>query len=197
MAIVLPSTPAPNGAQALLQDFGGELVPFLGGEVQRLNRLGSRLGIRVTMPPMRGVVAGQFTARLLRGRQERVLLEWPVLDFDPGTPPAPMIAAASSGTALSLKGLGTLYQVAEGQPLSVVHGGRRYMHICTGAVTANTVGSAVVGVFPPTRVTYSVNDAVEIAAPKIEGLVSPGDELSWEMSLAHTMGFAFSVMETK
>src|SRR3546814_15841447 len=34
-------------------------------------------------------------------------------------------------------------------------------------------------IFPPLRTSLSVNDVVEIAAPKIEGHVLPGEELSW------------------
>lgn len=197
MAIALPTWPAPSGAEPWLVDFGGELVPFLGGPVQRINRLGTRLGLRVTMPPMRGDVARQFQTRLLRAKFDRALLEWPLLDLDPGAPPNPQINATSSGTAVSVKGLGAGYQVVEGQPLSIIHGGRRYVHLATGPVVANGAGVAAIGVFPPSRVTYSVNDTVEIVTPIIEGLVSPGDELGWSLAVEHTMGFAFSVVESK
>lgn len=197
MAITLPTDPAPAGAQPVLLDFGGELTPFLGSEVQRLNRLGTRLGLRVSMPPIRGPVARQFEVRLLRGKQERVVLDWPLLDLDPGSPPTPAINSASTGTALVVKGLGAGYAFIEGQPISVVSGGRRYMHLVTGAATANGSGVAAIGVFPPTRVTYAVDDTVEVVQPKIEGMVSPGDELSWSMAIEHTMGFSFSVIESK
>lgn len=197
MSITLPSNPAPAGAEALMLDFGGELTPFLGGPVRRLNRIGTRLGLRVTMPPIRGAVARQFAARLARGKQEGVVLDWPLLDLLPGTPPDPRIASASSGTAISVKGLGAGFQVTEGQPLSVISGSRRYVHLSTGEVTADGSGNAVLGVFPPTRTTYSINDVVEIAQPRIEGLVSPGDELSWSMAVEHTMGFSFSVIESR
>ncbi len=197
MSVTLPTDPAPAGAEPLLVDFGGELTPFLGGPVRRLNRIGTRLGLRVTMPPIRGDVARQFQVRLLRGKQEGAVIEWPLLDLDPGSPPSPAIAASSSGTALALKGLGAGYTFVEGQPISVVSGGRRATHLTTGAVTASGAGTVTVGVFPPTRWTYAVDDVVEVAVPKIAGLVSPGDELSWSMAIEHTMGFAFSVVESR
>lgn len=197
MAITLPTSPAPSNAQALLQDFGGELTPFLGGPVQRINRIGTRLGLRVTMPPMRGATARQFQARLLRGKQERVLMEWPLMDLSVGSPPSPAINSTSSGTALSIKGLGAGYAFVEGQPISVLSGSRYYMHILTGAATANGSGVAAVSIFPPTRVTYATNDIVQITAPIIEGLVSPGDEIGWDMAIAHIVGIAFSVVESK
>lgn len=197
MALTLPTNPAPSGAEPFRVDFGGVLTPFLGGEVQSINRLGTRLGLRVTYPPMRGTIARQFQVRLLRGLKERVLLEWPLLDLDPGSPPSPAINATSTGTAISVKGLGAGYVVLEGQPLSVINAGRRYMHIATGNATANGSGIAAVGIYPPTRVTYAVNDVVEIEQPIIEGLVNPGEEYSWGYALEHTMAFSFTVVETK
>lgn len=197
MAITLPTYPAPSDVQPFLVSFGGVLTPFLGGEVQSINRLGTRLGLRVSYPPIRGEIARQFQARLLRGQKDRVLLEWPLLDHDPGAPPAPAINATSSGTAISVKGLGAGYELVEGQPLSVVHDGRRYMHISTGTVTANGSGIAAVGIYPPTRVAYSANDVVEIERPIIEGFVNPGEEYAWGYALEHTMAFSFTVVETK
>lgn len=195
MSIALPTYPAPNGAQPLLRDFGGVLTPFLGGPEQRINRLGTRFGIRVTMPPMRGEGARQFVSRLLRGRQEGVLLPWPLLDFDPGSPGAPLVSATASGTALPVKGLAPGYTVREGQFLSIVHAGQRYVHMSTGDVTASGGGSANLSIFPTLRLTMSTNDVIELEQPIIEGLVSPGDELGWQMDLAHTIGLSFSVME--
>src|SRR3546814_3983584 len=67
--IVLPSDPAPNGATPMRRDFGGTLTPLLGGPEQRINRLGTRLGIRVSMPPMRNGDNGRiFVSRLLHAK---------------------------------------------------------------------------------------------------------------------------------
>lgn len=198
MTINLPTNPAPASAEPFLLDFSVVQQPFLGGPVSAHQRIGTRLGLRVTMPPMRGAVARQFQSRLMLGKKERVRLEWPLLDLDPGAPPDPKIKVNSTGTALSLKGLGAGYTIQEGQPLSV--GGldlRIYMHIATGDVTANGFGEAVVSVWPPARVVYVPDCVVLIQQPVIEGLVLPGDELSWSYALEHTMGFAFSVVETK
>lgn len=197
MAITLPTYPAPTDAQPRRVSFDGVLTPFMGGPVQTTGRLGTRLALQVTYPPIRGVVARQFQARLLRGGKERVLLEWPLLDLDPGNPPNPQVNANVTGTALPIKGLGAGYVLYEGQPVSVVHEGRRYVHIITGNAASNGAGVAVVGIFPPSRVTYSANDTVEIRQPIIEGLVNPGEEYAWSYALEHTMGFSFTVVETK
>lgn len=183
--------------QPFLRDFGGVLTPFLGGPEQRINRIGTRLGCRYTMPEMDFDEAQAFIVRLLRGRQDRVVMPWPITRFDPGNPPNPQINAASTGSAISVKGLGAGYTVVEGQPLSIVHGGHRYMHLSTGEVTANGSGIATVGIFPPSRTAYSVDDTVEIAMPMIEGFVSPGDEISWQIALELDAAIAFTVVEAR
>jgi len=53
-----------------------------------------------------------------------------------------------------------------------------------------------VSVWPPMRAAFAVNDVVEIAQPKLEGHVLPGDELTWEMTINHMFeGISFSVVE--
>lgn len=197
MAITLPTMPAPNGATPGLNDFGGFLEPFLGGPVQRINRTGSRFVLRVTMPPMREDVARTFIARLLQGREQTVILPWPLLGFNPGNPGAPMISAAvASGSVIAIKGLTAGYAVKEGQFFSIVHGGRRYMHMFTAAATANGSGAiSAASIFPMLRTNLAVNDVLEIATPMIEGNVMPGDELSWELNVARFVGLAFSIVE--
>lgn len=206
-AIALPADPGPQSAEPFLQDFGGELTPFLGGPVQRINRIGTRMGLRVTMPPLFKDTARQWQARLLRGRQDFVTMEWPLLDLLPGSPPSPAIntATTSSVNAISIKGLGDGYTFKEGQWFSIIRSGVRHMHMVTAAATATTTGVplgtvggvATVSIFPTTRVTLAVNDVVEIAVPRIEGLVSPGDEVAWQLALEHSIGLSFSVLEAR
>jgi hypothetical protein len=147
------------------------------------------------MPEMDDADAQKFVARLLRGRAERVLMPWPITAFDPGSPPDPRIYTPGGGTAVQIKGLDA-YTIVEGQPFSIVHDGRRYMHLSTGDSPASG-GIATVGIWPPSRVTYAENDTVEIAMPMIEGLVSPGDEISWSIALELDTAIAFSVVESK
>ena len=92
MTISLPTDPKPNGATPVLRDFGGVLTPFLGGPEQRINRVGTRFGLRVTMPPLESSVDGRlFVARLNQAKTDRLVMEWPLLDFDPGSPGSPAI----------------------------------------------------------------------------------------------------------
>lgn len=186
----------PVEAEPYLRDFGGELVPFLGGAEKRINRLGTRFGARYTMPEMRGEEARQFVARLTRGKENRVLMPWPVTDFDPGSPGTPLInSAASGGMAISVKGLTPGYQIVEGQFFSLVVSSRRYVYMSAGDVTANGSGVAAVSIFPQLRTAISVDDVVEIASPMIEGNVMPGDEWRWRVDLIGEVGLQFTIAE--
>lgn len=196
MPVTLPTCPYPNDYQVLLRDFGSVLTPFLGGPEQRINRLGTRFGLRLSMPPLDADEGMVYLSRLLQGKQSTVTLPWPLLDFDPGTPGAPLVSAnVSSGTALPIKGLTPGYTVKEGQFFSIIHAGRRYVYMFTANGTANGSGNLSASIFPMLRAALSTNDVIEIAQPKIEGLVLPGEELSWQIDLSNAREFSFSVME--
>jgi hypothetical protein len=196
-SIVLPTCPIPNEVTPFLRTFGGILVPFLGGPDQAINRIGTRMGLRVIMPSLDNDEARPLYTRLMRGKQVGAILNYPLFDFDPGSPPSPHITAASTGTALRLGGLGAGYKLRDGQPLSVSRGGRWYLHFITGDVTADESGTVVASVFPPTRVAYGFADQVAIVAPKIEGNISPGDENSWQIALDNSIEIAFSIVESR
>ncbi|KFG90728.1 hypothetical protein BV98_001440 [Sphingobium herbicidovorans NBRC 16415] len=198
MAVIsLPDWAVPSGAEPFLRDFGTVLTPFLGGPEQRINRLGTRFGLRVTLPPMSTRDKALIVqSRLLRAREDRLLMEWPQPDFDTGNPGAPLVSAVvASGTTLPLKGMTPGYVIKEGQMVSIIHGGRRYMEMASADATVGAGGTVSATIWPLLRSSLSVNDVVEIAAPKIEGLVSPGDELSWQISVDRLASFSFTISE--
>jgi len=196
--IEMPEWVVPNSITPFLRDFGGVLTPFLGGPEQRINRLGTRFGLRVTLPPMptrdKSLVV---QSRLLRAREDRLRMEWPQPDFNTSTPGAPLVSAnVASGTSVPLKGMTAGYVVKEGQMLAIIHAGRRYMHMFAADGTVSGAGTLTASVWPMIRSALSNNDVVEIAVPKIEGLVSPGDELSWQISVDRLASFAFTISES-
>jgi hypothetical protein len=197
MTVSLPATPSPNSGVPLLRDFGGILTPFLGGPEQRINRVGTRFGVRITMGILPSDNAGRtFVSRLLQARQDRLLMKWPLGNFNPGATGSPLINAnVASGSAIVIKGLPASYAAKEGQFISIIHSGRRYVHMFTGDGTANGSGVLTIQIFPMLRTAISTNDVVEIAQPMIEGNVLPGEELSWELSVEKNINLVFSVME--
>lgn len=194
--INIPVTPSPNGLEPFLRDFGGTMTPFLGGPDVMIVRAGTRFGARFTMPPMRDDNVRIFVSRLLQGRMNPVLMRWPLVDFKPGNPGAPLVAASvTTGTVLQLKGLTVGYTVKEGQFFSVIAGGQRYLHMATADVTASASGTATISIFPLIRRPFSVDSVVEMAQPMIEGFVSKGDELSWQIASNKFVPFNFSISE--
>lgn len=199
MAVIeMPDWAVPNNAEPYLRDFGTILTPFLGGPEQRINRLGTRFGLRVTLPPMptrdKALI---IQSRLLRAREDRLRMEWVQPDFDTGTPGAPLVSATvASGTSIPLKGLTAGYTVKEGQMLSIVKGGRRYVHMFAADGQVAAGGALTATIWPMIRASLANNDVVEIAKPMIEGLVSPGDELSWQVSVDRLASFSFTIAES-
>ncbi|WP_334182048.1 hypothetical protein [Novosphingobium sp.] len=195
--ISLPDTAVPNSAIPYLRDFGGVLTPFLGGPEQRINRPGSRFGLRVILPSKRTKdEAMVIQSRLLRAREDRLLMAWPQPDFDTGNPGAPKLAAAvASGTVIPLSGLTAGYPIKEGQYASIIHAGRRYLHMFTADAVATAGGAVTTSMWPMIRTPLSAGDVVEIARPMIEGLVNPGEELSWQLALQRVADFSFTIAE--
>lgn len=199
MAIIeLPDWAVPNNVVPYLRDFGGVLTPFLGGPEQRINRLGTRFGVRVTLPPMRTRdQALIIQSRLIQAKSDRLRMEWYQPDFDTGAPGAAKVSAVvTSGTTLPLKDMTAGYVVKEGQFLSIIHAGRRYMHMFTADATVGVDNAVIPAVWPMLRTNLSINDVVELAPPRIEGLVSPGDELSWQIAVDRLASFSFTLAES-
>lgn len=197
MPISLPTCPMPTDYQVMLRDFGSIMTPFLGGPELRINRIGMRFGLKLDMPPLDEDEGRLYLSRLLQGRRERVLLPWPMLDFDPGTPGDPLVmSAVSGGSVISITGLAEGYEIQEGQFFSLIHSGRRYVYMFTAGATADSSGQiSTATIFPMLRTALSAGDVIEIAEPMIEGHVLPGEELSWQIDISNGRSFSYSVME--
>lgn len=196
MAIALPTDPVPQVWQPRLIDFGGELVPSLGGESQYLGRLGNRHSVSVQLTPTQDAELAQaYISRLHRGRREGVLMPFPQLNLVIGSTGTVRVNGGSqAGSTIILDGFSALYPVAEGQFFSIVTDGRRYLYSAAEAATASAGGELTLDIDPMLRVSPSNNDLVELAAPKIEGFVG-GDDLGWTIDIAGTVGLSFTITE--
>lgn len=194
-SIVLPSTPGPRVAKPSLMSFGAVLTPFLGGPSQRINRLGTRWALQVTMAPMPADPQGRLWVNALARAFEAGAVMAVPQDIDVGSPGAPLVSAAvTSGTALPLKGMTAGYQLKEGQFLSIIHAGRRYLHMVSGAVTVAGGGTVSAPIWPMLRTSLSVNDVVEIAQPMIEGWID--GKFDWDILQAPMVQLPdFMIME--
>jgi hypothetical protein len=198
MAILLPTDPVPQRWRPRVLDWGGELTPVLGGEVQRLNRIGDRLAVDVVLTATPDAALAQaYIARLRRGRRDGARLAWPQLNLAVGNPGAPTVnGGGQAGSSLAVKGLTPGYRVREGQFFSLVSNGCRYVHMIAAASVVPPSGFATLPIEPMLRVLPSNHDVVELAAPMIEGLVSGLDQ-GWTVDIAGTVGLSFTITEQR
>lgn len=194
--IELPDWAVPNAATPSYVDFGGFLTPGLGGEVQRLDRMGNRWRLAGSFPPMPSKDKGRIlVSRLIRGKTEGLRMEFPLLSFKPGSPGSPRVnGAGQSGRSLVIDGLTPHYLVREGQWFSLLHDGRHYLHNVDAGVEANASGQAELSISPMLRVEPDDNDEVHLAKPMIEGFIM-SEEWSWAMSLDHNLAIEFEIAE--
>jgi hypothetical protein len=184
------------GCTMRLMDFGGELSPFLGGPVQRIERLGSRFAMDIQLPPMRIEPDGRrMISQLARAKFEGVRVEIPQVDFDTGAPGSTLVdGAVPGGTSLPIKSGTAYYAIKEGQFVTVIHSGRRYVHMAAAQLILDASGEGDLTVHPMLRTPLSNNDVIEIGRPMIEGWIS-GNEYAWTLDMARTVGLSFTVAE--
>lgn len=195
---VLPSSPAPQGATPSYVDFGSTLTPALGGAEQRINRLGNRFRLAVTMPPMENKDEGRvFIARLIRGRSEGVRMKFPLSGFNPGDPGSPVVnGGGQSGRLLQLRGFASGYTVKEGQFFSIEKGGSHYLYQADEEVSANGAGVMQLTINPLLRASPVDGATCHFAEPMIEGLIE-GSDWQWDYALDYSVGLEFVIKERR
>lgn len=194
--IELPDAVVPNGIEIALMDFGGFQRPPLGGPIQRVNRLGNRFRASVSLPPMPNAEMGRIVvSRLIRAKVEGIRIELPLAGVDQGSPGSPLIAGAGqSGSTIALDGLRPGYGASEGYWLSIETDGQHYLYNVAAPAQAGSGGAISLSITPPLRKSPGDNDVVHLQRPMIEGFVV-GDEIGWQISLAHHIGISFDIEE--
>lgn len=204
--IDLPSSPQPRDVEFTLLDFGNTITPPLGGPEQRINRLGSRYAMKVTMPPMLNKEEGRlFVSRLARGKSEGVRMRLPRFGIDQVTSvenigePRVRIAALPDRT-IRIKDLGlggTPFTVLEGQMISIETAGTHYVYMLNQQKTTNpATGNLNLDVTPLLRTQHLVDDRVHFISPMIEGYVE-GQDWQWSHALENTVGITFTIRERR
>lgn len=195
--IEFPDNLAPNGCTPTLVDYGGVLRSAIGGSTQKIDRLGSRFRVDLSYPPMEEVDARIFVSRLIRAKREGLRIEYPLLSVDQGLPGSPVVnLAGQTGFTLAVRGLTPNYTGKEGFWFSIVNLGQHYLHNVTANFTASATGTATISIFPALRIPFLDADVVHLGRPMIEGLVD-GDEIGWQMSLAHHIEFSVTIEESR
>lgn len=198
MSIALPNWPGPADASPAYMDWGGVLRPIFGGSLQKLRRLGDRFALDVTTPPLESAEDGRiWIARLISAQRAGAIYDWPQLGFDVGPAGAAVVdGGGQAGSILNLRGLTPGYLIREGQFFSLIHGGRRYLHLAGADVLVDSGGKVTLPIAPMLRVHPADGAPCDFIAPKIEGLLT-GDTRAWTINVARTIGLSFQIQEAR
>ena len=183
MSIELPRKPGVRRATPRLLDFGGRLIPILGGPVQNLQRLGTRFSFEFELPPVRSEPFGrEWVGKLAQAKLGGAIMPFLQDGFSPGAPGALVVdGAGQSGSLLAVRGGTRGYGFRFGQFVSLIHDGRRYLHMVTAPTRLDADGKATLPILPMLRVIPDDADQVEVALPKIEGSLV-ADDLPWDVT---------------
>jgi len=196
--IILPTWPGARRAVPRVLDFGGILEPTSGAETQRMNRLGNRYGVTFEMPALENADQGRvWVNRLVRGQRAGARMEYPLLDFNPGTPgPFVVNGNGQAGTMVNVRGGAPGYQFKEGQPFNLVVDGGYYLDFIGADVTADGSGNATITLSQMMRKQPSDGAPLLITQPVVEGWVVD-DQVSWELALNRSTGLSFTIHEAR
>jgi hypothetical protein len=191
----LPNYPGPARVGWSQIDFGGTQGGVLGGASQRVNRLGNRWRMELTMPPMPPALAREWAAALVRGQRTGVSMEVREVSTPVGAPGAVLVnGAGQGGFALAVDGGTPGYVIRAGKWFSILTGGRRYLHQVSASLALSGTGTGTITLEPGLRVFPADNSPVELAIPIIEGLLV--DAPSWVLDETRMVrGFSFAIEE--
>lgn len=179
--VMLPSSPALRTDKVRMLDWGGQLVPPNGGEVQTLLRIGTRHALEFTLPPMRTEPLGrQWSVALRLGKLFGVMLPFGQDGFDIGAPGNIVVDGdGQAGMTLEVRGGTPRYHARLGQAFSLVSGGRRRLYFMAANATLDSSGAGALPIFPMLRKLPADGDVCEFARPIIQGNLS-GNEVAWD-----------------
>ncbi|WP_395444056.1 hypothetical protein [Caulobacter sp. UC70_42] len=192
MTISIPSLPQHEAQELKLVSSATNATPQFGGPVQRISRLGDRFTLTVNTRKLSYTQGASVVAALLQGLSNKVTCPVQQPGLAIGSPGNPTVVSGS-GTTLTLTGFTNGYAIRSGQLFSIVHGGKRYLHMATAAATA-AGGAATLTVFPMLRTPMTSGDAAEFANPQIEGFLADTSQ-GWSVGLSQAIGLTFSISE--
>jgi hypothetical protein len=195
--IALPEFTGAASVEWGLIDFGTTQSSPLGGSDQRVNRLGNRWRMVVTLPAMDPISADEWAAALAEGLGNGVSWKVPEPGWPKGAPGSLLVkGAGQTGGSLEVDG-GTVGRVIRrGKWFSILTGSRPYLHKATATVRIDADGEAILSFTPLLRVSPADNAPIELAAPRIEGLLeqAPG----WSIDRRRIAeGVSFAIREVK
>jgi len=176
---------------------GGVQASALGGAILQVDRMGDRWSFQFETPMMQLEPDGrQWQALFDQAERAGAIVRVVQPGFVAIAPGAPIVAADTAlGRAIPLSGLTPAYPIRAGQWLSIISGGRRYLDKAVAEVVADSAGLATVTIKNLIRAPLSAGDVVELAVPKIEGVISGDFNAPWPSN--RLSSFSFTVTEVR
>lgn len=193
MAIILQGLPRQTRYSMRAVSAANTMSPAFGGADQRLGRKGSRFAIDVSIPALSAAGCGMgLIVDLLRGETETLVLgipeHLPAVAYG-----APVANGVSTGSVLAVKGLTPGAVIRKGKFLSIILSGQRFVHIVTAEMTVPAGGLVSLPIWPTLRRPPIDGAVIELAAPKIEGFIEPGQD--WSINSLKAVGMSFTLKE--
>lgn len=196
MSILLNIT-AFDDATISFIDAGGILrSPLRGAAMQRLNRLGDHFAVTYNVGDVESSSAEgrELRQQLIQAKLQGARALFPQDGLDTGTPGSPVVnGAGQTGSALNIRGFTAGYNVFVGQPFSLIHAGRRYLHTANVTAIAASNGQTAVSLAPMLRVSPADGAVLEFATPYIEGLIT--SDVSWVYTPGNWQGQTVTIEE--
>lgn len=193
-AIVLPALPRRTEFVFREVSFDRDAIPVQGGDEARYSRLGTRHAIDVSIDAIAAKGCGpSLVVDLSLGRTQGVVIAVPEFGLAAANYGVPLVNGGGQlGSTLNVDGLVNGVVIPKGKWLSVIVAGRRYAYFTTAAVTV-AGGAAALPIYPMIRAAPSDNAVVELATPRLEGLVEQPPE--WSPRKIGSIGIQFAVRE--
>ena len=190
MPVTLPNCPPPSSFEIKLVRSVVDLRPAFGGPVQRIERLGSRWRAVLRFETMTSEQSRAWSDVDVEADTVRWAVPQPgFLVGSPGSS-VQVDGPGQTGNALKLKGLPAAYVMRKDQWFSMITGGVSYLYRVRADATATGSGLAEVPVRPLIRAEHLNNNAVNVAAPIIEGFVlGPSRAQAWRRKVVPEMSF--------
>lgn len=190
--IELPDSPAPNGMEPELLDYG---FVQRGASSLRVDRPGSRYRITFSFPPMTPDNSRKFIARLQRAKREGLRIDLPLLVAQ-GVPGSPVVdGAGQAGSTIAVRGLTPHYAAKEGYWLTITAvDGTAYLHNVSEPSVADASGEAIFEIEPPLRAPFADGDEIEMGKPFVQGFVD-GDSWGWQVPVNKLVALGFTLEE--
>lgn len=172
--LTLPPLPRQTDYQEVQIAAGTTQRPAWGGPLLPLARTGDRWAFDVSIPAMEAATCGAKVKLILaKGKINTVIMDI----REPGSPVrdygAPRVAlGGQQGTSLNVAGLKPGVVIPDGKWMNLVIGGRHFLYLVDGEVTADGNGAAILKLWPMIRRSAPLNAPVRLADPVIEGFVT-------------------------